>query len=433
MLKSKKSQVTCSYCSKIYKDPIVLPCGDSICLEHLSDKDVLKANRIKCKKCNKEFGVKNNEFKSNEDLKKLVEDQSYFSEDEIVLKQVLEESIQKFFEFYDKFNQKKTQLNSDVFNYFHELRFQVDEHREELKKRIDDIALEMIDRIKKHEETYLKNLNENVLVFDYSKSLENELNLIEETFRDPNLLIQSIKEMQRKQQESLNDIQLKLNEIKEVNYHLKATNEFMPNLSLLNQNETFTLFGSIRLSEYSNMNPFKGEILTDFKQSFDLLRLCEFSPNDKWTLLYRGTRDGFGAKDFHLKCDGHTNTLTLLKAKESEFVFGGFTTAELDSSGECKSDPNVFIFSLTNTDNSPVKMKIDPNKHKYAIYCYPFCGPTFGADIHIANNANTTMNSCSNLGHTYKHPQYTFGTNEAKTFLAGSRNFQLDEIEVYQK
>ncbi len=31
-------------------------------------------------------------------------------------------------------------------------------HREELKKRIDDIALEMIDKIKKHEEAYLKSL-----------------------------------------------------------------------------------------------------------------------------------------------------------------------------------------------------------------------------------------------------------------------------------
>ena len=72
--------------------------------------------------------------------------------------------------------------------------------------------------------------------------------------------------MQRKQELSLNDIQLKLNKIKEVNYHLKATNEFMPNLSLLNQNETSTLFGSIRLNQYSNTNSFKGEILTDFKR-----------------------------------------------------------------------------------------------------------------------------------------------------------------------
>jgi hypothetical protein len=48
-------------------------------------------------------------------------------------------------------------------------------------------------------------------------------------------------------------------------------------------------------------------------------------------------------------------------------------------------------------------------------------------------NANTTMDSCSYLGGCYKHPQYPEGTNEAKTFLAGSFKFQLDEIEVIQK
>jgi hypothetical protein len=43
------------------------------------------------------------------------------------------------------------------------------------------------------------------------------------------------------------------------------------------------------------------------------------------------------------------------------------------------------------------------------------------------------MDSYSNLGKCYKHPQYAQGTSEAKTFLAGSYKFQLDEIEVYQK
>jgi len=37
------------------------------------------------------------------------------------------------------------------------------------------------------------------------------------------------------------------------------------------------------------------------------------------------------------------------------------------------------------------------------------------------------------LGYSYLHPEYGWGTNEAKTFLAGSFHFQLDEIEVYQK
>jgi hypothetical protein len=43
------------------------------------------------------------------------------------------------------------------------------------------------------------------------------------------------------------------------------------------------------------------------------------------------------------------------------------------------------------------------------------------------------MDSFSHLGDCYKHPQYLYGTNEAKSFLAGSYQYQLDEIEVYQK
>jgi hypothetical protein len=87
--------------------------------------------------------------------------------------------------------------------------------------------------------------------------------------------------------------------------------------------------------------------------------------------LYRGTRDGFDSDEFHSRCDGHSNTLTILKAKGSEFI--------------------------------------------------------------IADNANTTNESHSNLGFPYKHPQFAHGTNEALTFLAGSFHFQLDEIEVYEK
>ena len=80
-------------------------------------------------------------------------------------------------------------------------------------------------------------------------------------------------------------------------------------------------------------------------------------------------------------------------------------------------------------------MKIKLNEHEFAIGCHSVFGPTFGGghDIHIDNNANTTMNCLSDLGTTYSHPQYEEGTNEAKSFLAGKKWFQLDEIEVYQK
>ena len=90
--------------------------------------------------------------------------------------------------------------------------------------------------------------------FDETKSLETELNAIEETFRNPNLIIETIKEMQSKQEESLNEIQFKLDEINQVKVHLEATNYFIPNLSPFNQNETSSLFGSIKLSKHPYTN-----------------------------------------------------------------------------------------------------------------------------------------------------------------------------------
>ncbi len=129
MLKSK-SQLTCSYCSKILKDPILLPCDESICLEHISERDVRKQNRIKCNKCQQEFQVRDNQFISNESLTQIIESHSYLNDEEISLKQQLEVSIKVFFEYYDEFIQNKTQLESDVFEHFQEMRFKVDEHRE---------------------------------------------------------------------------------------------------------------------------------------------------------------------------------------------------------------------------------------------------------------------------------------------------------------
>jgi len=148
--------------------------------------------------------------------------------------------------------------------------------------------------------------------------------------------------------------------------------------------------------------------------------------------LYRATRDGFGSRDFHSKCDGHTNTLTILKAKESSYIFGGFTTVDWGSS-YYQSDPNAFVFSLTNKDSKPMKIKITAVLHQCAIYCNPEDGPTFAGGFCIANNSNTSKKSFSHLSDSYRHPKYAPGTNEAEAFLAGSHEFQLEEIEVYQR
>ena len=148
MLKSK-SYLTCSYCSKIYKDRIELPCEDCICREHLIEPNAVQQNKIKCAKCQRVFEVKNADlFKSNKSLKQLVDDKSYLSEEETNLTQQLEESIREFVGFFEEFIKHKSIVETQVFDHFQEIRFQIDERREEMKKKIDDIALTMIDKAK---------------------------------------------------------------------------------------------------------------------------------------------------------------------------------------------------------------------------------------------------------------------------------------------
>jgi hypothetical protein len=392
----------------------------------LTEKDIVKQNRIKCAECKQDFRVKDNEFKSNEIIKKQLDDLLFLSDEEIDLKKKIQDLIQTFFQIYEQFTLNKTNLDLDVHEHLQEIRFQLDEHREKLKERIDDIYMEMIDKTKQFEATFLKSLedqlNASLKSFE-TKSLEQSLKETEESFRNPNLLIESIQEMQRQQKEAISELKLKLDEQSQVKDHLKEMNEFKPNISFIQDS-----FGQLYLNEYSSNGLFKSLILKD-KQPSKLIKVCEFSLKDKWSLLYRGTRDGFSAANFHSKCDGHKNTLTIIKAHGSTYIFGGFTSIGWDSSGLYKSDPNAFLFSLTNRDNQPFKMTQIYTTQ--SIYCQSSYGPTFGGghDIRICNNANTTMGCHSRLGHSYHHPQPLQGGS----FLAGSHPFVLSEIEVYQK
>jgi len=297
--------------------------------------------------------------------------------------------------------------------------------------------LELIEKTKTIEGLFLKSLKKDLepsLNQLEMKSVDEVLKEMEETLRNPRDLIESIREMQLKHEKSIEIIQLKLNNIKRVQETLKASNEFQPN-SFLHPDS----FGQLNLNENLIYDPFKSSILTGL-QPLDLIKVCEFDRESKFTLLYRASQDGFEASHFHSKCDGKANTLTLLRASETSFIFGGFTTATWESfqPGQWKSDPNAFLFSLKNKDEKPCKMKIDASKHVNAIICNSKYGPIFGvgngnSDFSVASKANTSNGSYSNLGYTYKHPKYSKGSNEARSFLAGSKQFQVEEIEVFHK
>jgi hypothetical protein len=151
--------------------------------------------------------------------KEKVDELLFLNDEELSMKKQIVESIQMFIQMYEEFTLNKSKLDLDV----QELRFKLDEHRERLKVKIDDIYMEMIEKTTKFEATYLKSLedklNASLKSFE-TKSLEQSLKEIEEESSNPNLLIQSIRKMQRQQEEAIKELRLKLDEQSQVRDNL---------------------------------------------------------------------------------------------------------------------------------------------------------------------------------------------------------------------
>ena len=163
-------------------------------------------------------------------------------------------------------------------------------------------------------------------------------------------------------------------------------------------------------------------ILDNNKKAINLQKLIKFPTTKKWKLKYRATKDGFSKENFHSKCDGTANTLTIIKSTNGN-IFGGFTEKAWNSTSGRVLDPKAFVFSLVNKENKPFKVMCKNGAD--AIWCSSWHGLIFGAghDILIASDSNSNKESYSNLGPSYDHAD--------PSILAGSYNFQTLEIEVF--
>ena len=98
---SLKLELTCLICSKIFSNPFSLPCNDTICHEHLNET---LENKIKCVTCGEEFHVNGNEFiRPVKLLKSLIDKEMYLSENEKILKNSIETSLQDFYALVGEF------------------------------------------------------------------------------------------------------------------------------------------------------------------------------------------------------------------------------------------------------------------------------------------------------------------------------------------
>jgi hypothetical protein len=172
-------------------------------------------------------------------------------------------------------------------------------------------------------------------------------------------------------------------------------------------------------------------IISDFPSIFS-----EFG-GKRFDLLWRGTRDGFNGLEFHGRCDGRGNTVTIVESIDG-FIFGGFKPITWDSGGSSSSNSRAdperrsFLFTLKNPWGV-VARKFSLSNPECAIWCHESCGPVFGycdgdCNLGVANNSDGNTQSQTKLGSSYVNDT----GRDANKFFTGAKNFRAKEIEVFQ-
>jgi hypothetical protein len=159
----------------------------------------------------------------------------------------------------------------------------------------------------------------------------------------------------------------------------------------------------------------------------------------RWVLLWRGSRDGFTAREFHRLCNGHANTLTLILDTD-ENVFGGFTPVKWESPipyGHCKGDDSLrsFLFTLRNPHGVPPRrFVLREEKKKKAIWCKSERCPGFGngCDICVYDNCNANKANYTHIGTLWDCDSTYMNDTNFRELLTGAERFTVKEIEVFE-
>ena len=179
-------------------------------------------------------------------------------------------------------------------------------------------------------------------------------------------------------------------------------------------------------------NDFDSEILHNCELKSDYIKiLSDWTNCKKVELIYRGTRDGSQSEKFHELCDNQGPTIVLYKNEKGN-IFGGYASISWQNSGELKSAPDSFIFTLTNIYNiNPTKF--ESKKDGKEVYHHLRWGPRFGDGRDIGTEGDfLKKDSYTCFPYTYKDV-----LGKGKTIFTGDYNikteyFKIKEIEVFK-
>ncbi|KAK1734539.1 hypothetical protein QTG54_014787 [Skeletonema marinoi] len=150
--------------------------------------------------------------------------------------------------------------------------------------------------------------------------------------------------------------------------------------------------------------------------------LNEDNSDGELHLLYRSSRDGLSAEEFHHTCDNKGRTFVLIETTEG--VVGGYSNSDWDGEIGWRNANKAFLFILSGFDlTSPCKRKLKNADVTCAILGMEEYGPAFGGgcDLNVDGSEVAFFN-----GSTYE----PFETPRLP--LATVTTYPIKEMEVFQ-
>ena len=290
---------------------------------------------------------------------------------------------------------------------------------ENLLKEIQSLKIKFneIEEIK-NEIKILKEKNE-------LKELKDEIRILKEEIQKKDIIMNELITWKKQNEENQNKVKLEENknkieikQNKEINYEMsdeelarKLQEEFNKYL----ENNIINEIGIDSLIIEKNEEL---ELISN-----RLKKIKEFkNKNIAFKLIYRGTRDGCLAKDFHKKCDGINKTITLIKTIKG-VKFGGYISKNWDShSNWIKDDEECFVFSLN-------YMKIyNSIKGQTKYFFKENCGPVFSE---FGVRDNLFQISSLNIKKVNEANKRFTGFSKDYEINCGEKEFQVEELEVF--
>ena len=215
-------------------------------------------------------------------------------------------------------------------------------------------------------------------------------------------LIDNLKNIINNQQESINKQQ---EEIKELKKRIEILE--LPNGKYIGKN----------MEEYNGLND--SLILSDNKKSKESIK--NWINRDKklyFKLIFRKSRDGINASDFHKHCDNQGPTVCLMRTTKN-YKFGAYSSISWQSSYKLSNEDEgrVFLFSI---DLNQKFEKIKNGSIQFSINDYGPCFGERGGCLYLKNNLNCGFIQNSNF---LSNCELTHGEE---------KDFQVDEFEVFK-